>query len=92
MPRHQPEHDYVTSNSLDGKTWREIAEIVSDAYDKKVSIAGVRHTYLKAMEKLALCYLEASNLPTDKEYVIRLSRSEDFQTLIRDTMDNTNEY
>lgn len=91
MPKHKPEHEYVTSNNLNGKTWREISEVITEKFGK-ASIAGVRHTYYAALKKVAVPVLIYHGIEPTEENVTNLARSEDFQILLKNTMEeNDNE-
>lgn len=90
MPRHQPEYDYVTSNQINGLTWREIAEIVKEETGTG-STAGVRHIFYQALKKLAKPMIIHYGLECTDENINRVIKSEEFQMFIRDAiidMDN----
>ena len=86
MPRHQPEYEYVTSNQIQGKTWREIGKILKEETGQG-STAGARNYFYQALRKIAKPYIEFYGFEATEENITKVTRSEDFQMLVRDAME-----
>lgn len=82
MPKNRTHHDYVTSNSMNGMSWREISEYVTASGDK-LSVSGARHVYCKTMKKLAIPLLQYLGHELTDENIDNLSRSIEFQEFVK---------